>query len=225
MSTPTLSTPLRRRPRLTLRARVLLWRCRWLVVAICLGLAISTVVERVSPADTRPVAVAAHGLELGAVLAAADVRIAALPRDLVPDGAVATADGLVGARLAVGVPSGLPLVESVLVEEFTAAPGGTVIAPVRFADAAVAALLRPGMRVDVAASGELGSAARRVATDALVLALQSAADDDAGGDDGLFGSTGPSAADAPVLLAVTPDEALALSGVLGQESLSAVIVG
>ncbi len=194
-------------------------------MAVCLGLAVSTVVERMSPADTRPVAVAARGLELGAVLSAADVRIAALPRDVVPEGAVATADGLLGARLAVAVPTGLPLVTSVLVEEFTAAPSGTVIAPVRFADAAVAALLRPGMRVDVAASGELGSAARRVATGALVLALQSTADDDPGGGSGLFGSSGPSASDAPVLLAVTPDEALALSGVLGQESLSAVIVG
>ncbi len=223
------SAPPRRRPRLALHTRVLLWRCRWLVVAACLGLAVATAVERMSPADTRPVVVAARELGLGAVLTTADVTVSELPHDAIPAGAAATAEELVGGRLAVGVPAGLPLVESLLVAELTAAPSGTVIAPVRFSDAAVAALLRPGMRIDVAAAGELGAPARRVATGALVLAQQPAEADDAttgaSGGSGLFGTSGPAAPDSPVLLAVTPDEALALGGVLGQESLSAVIVG
>jgi hypothetical protein len=99
---------------------------------------------------------------------------------------------------------------------------------VRFADTGVAAVLRPGMRVDVVAAAVLdGAEPVRLARDAVVLAQPGAsAPDDPEGAGGLFGGgeTG-SGEPAPVLLAVTPDESVELGGATGSRALGAVIVG
>ncbi len=94
-----------------------------------------------------------------------------------------------------------------------------VAAPLRLADAAVAALLHPGARIDVLAVAEsptgpadaTGAPASVVATAVRVLSVP-AADPGAGG-----GSL--------VVLAVTPDQALALIGAQASGRLAVTLVG
>lgn len=223
------------------RLRLLGWRTRRPLAALCAGLAVLVAVGLLRPADppTVRVPVAARDLALGAVLAARDVRVAELPRALVPAAvagaagpagtggppADAPADALVGRRLAVPVPVGFPLVAELFVADAATGPPGTVVVPVRFADAGVAAVLAPGMRVDVvAAAPHDGDDATRLARSAVVLAPRGGAADTAGSGGGLLGG-GPSASESPpVLLAVDPEESVALSGATASRVLSAVIV-
>ena len=203
------------------------------MAAAALGLATAQVVAALSPPTpwTVPVVVADHDLAPGDPLAAGDVAVVDLPGALVPRGTHRDADGVVGHALVVGVPAGLPLVDELLAGSglAQAGPEGTVIAPIRLADPAVAALLRPGDRIDLLASA--GSAdgepsTRTVATRALVLPDPSPV---ATGNDGagvgalITGGQGGATAQLTVV-AVTPAEAAALAGSTGWAALSAVLV-
>ena len=224
----------RRPPRSTcgLRWRLFLWRVRFPVAAALLGIATAQIVAelRPTPPPTVPVVVAALDLPPGAVIAAADVRVAAMPTTLVPGGSHVRADEVVGRALVVGAPVGLPIVGELLAgERFTAAgPPGTVVAPVRLADPAVAALLRPGDRIDLLATAGTASGeptARHLADRALVLPdPRPVTEQDAGAVGGLLGGGTEVTVGALTLVAVTPVEAAALAGSLGWASLSAVIV-
>lgn len=212
------------------RLRLIAWRARRPLAALCAGLAALVAVDLARPAElpTAHVLVAARDLPLGAELTDDDVRLDAVPVTLLPAGLGAPEDVL-GRRLAVPVPAGLPVVPELLVDDATAGPPGTVVVPVRFADAGVAAVLRPGMRVDVVAAAVLdGADPVRLARDAVVLArpgggAADAAPDAAGA--GLFGGAESAAESAPVLLAVTPEESVELGGATGSRVLGAVIVG
>ncbi|HEY0186904.1 MAG TPA: SAF domain-containing protein [Cellulomonas sp.] len=257
--------------------RVVLWRLRLPLAALCAGLAVTAVVARLTPAApaTVRVAVAARTLAAGTVLAAGDIAVRDVPVALVPtalvpsallptaqqpatgptaSGAVSDApepqpiDDLVGGRLAVDAPAGLPLVPGLLVDAAAEPPPGTVVVPVRFADPALTALLAPGTRVDVVVSSAVdGVPPEQVARSAVVLARTGSAATGAGptaadgagsgigsgaGSGSADGTTDGSGAgsadgtdDGPVLLAVTPDEAVALSGAAASGVLSAVLVG
>lgn len=215
------------------RLRILAWRARRPLAALCAGLAAVVAVGLVRPADppTARVPVAARDLALGAVVAAGDVTVAEVPVAMLPAAVLdaapdAVADDLVGRRLAVPVPAGLPLVGELLVDEAGTGPPGTVVVPVRFADAGVADVLRPGMRVDVVAAAlHDGDDALRLAEAAIVLAQQGGTDEASGSGGGLLGGGASTAESAPVLLAVAPDESVALSGAASARALSAVIVG
>lgn len=152
---------------------------------------------------TTPVVVAAADLPAGAVLTADDLGTAAWPPDLVPSGAAVDAAALDGRVLAAPVRRGEPLTDARVVGPglWSRVPLGEVAVPVRLADLAVAALLRPGDRVDVLATVE-GSGTEVVASRALVLAVP-------GPDEA---TAGLSAAGAGLLvLAVPPDVAGALA--------------
>lgn len=209
-----LSGPTRR------RLRVLAWRSRHPLAALCAGLAALLVVGQVRPPPppTRTVAVAARDLAVGTVLRAADVALRAVPPDLVPGtGPPPVPDALEGRRLAVAVPAGLVLVPELLVDDAISPPAGTVVVPVRFADAGAAAVLRAGTRVDVvAAPHHEGGPPEQLAHAALVLPAPPSADGGREVDPG---------AEGPVLLAVTPDEAVLLSGSTPARALAPVIVG
>lgn len=224
------------------RLRLIGWRARRPLAALCVGLAALVAVGLVRPADppTARVPVAARHLALGAVLAAGDVRLAEVPLALVPTGLRAgardagspptatgtDADALTGRRLAVAVPAGLPLVPGLFVADAATGPPGTVVVPVRFADAGVADVLTPGMRVDVVAAAlHDGDDATRLARDAVVLARPGDGDPAAGSGGGLLGAGSAASESAPVLLAVAPEDSVALSGAAASRVLSAVIVG
>ncbi|WP_258724100.1 SAF domain-containing protein [Cellulomonas sp. NS3] len=226
-------TPARTAPRPLVRVRLLLWRARFPVAALLLGCACAVVVSAVRPAPppTAPVLVLDRALAAGEHVAPDDVRTVRLPVDLVPDGSLHVADELPDATLAVpGIP-GLPVVPSLFTQASVHGPPGTVVAPVRFADPGVAAMLTPGVVVDVLGGADdldgTPGAGRVLARGALVLA--GPADADAGGSSGteplgggLLGGGGGDAEHSPlVLLAVTPEESVALTGSSG---LSAVFV-
>lgn len=210
-----------------LALRVLAWRLRPALLAVGL-VALCTVAARLAappPPPSAPVVVARADLAPGHVLAAEDLRTVRLPARLAPPAAVADPDALVGARVAVPVPVGLPVVEAHLARSRFARqpPPGTVAVPVQPADDAVADLLRPGDRVDLVTAGDAwgGEAPRVLARAALVLDVV-VADDDAAA--GLLGAAGGGPSGAPVLVvAVSPGEGHALAAA-GGGHIGAVLV-
>lgn len=212
--------------------RLLLWRARIPVAALLLGCACALVVSAVRPAPppTAPVLVLDRAVAAGEHLAATDVRTVRLPLGLVPDGSLRGADELPDATLAVPGTAGLPVVPGLFTRASVHGPPGTVVAPVRFADPGVAAMLTPGVVVDVLGGADhldaTPGAGRVLARGALVLAGPADADgagasgaDTLGG--GLLGGGADAARSPLVLLAVSPEESVALSGSSG---LSAVFV-
>jgi Flp pilus assembly protein CpaB len=126
-----------------------------------------------SPADpTAPVVVAAADLPGGTTVGAADLTVAALPVDEVPEGSMQVPEQVAGRVLAAPVRRGEPVTDVRVV-----APGllegypGLVAAPVRVADAAVVALLEVGDRVDLVATRPDSASATVVVSDAPVVAL------------------------------------------------------
>jgi pilus assembly protein CpaB len=122
------------------------------------------------PVDVQ-VVVAATDLAAGAVLTAADLGVASLPATAAPDGVVTEVGRLTGEVLAGPLRRGEPVTDVRVVGPglWSRVPPGQVAAPVRLADLAVAALLRPGDRVDVLAAPSDAGAAEVVAAGALVL--------------------------------------------------------
>lgn len=212
--------------------RAELWRHRFAVAAALLGLATALVVDRLTPTPERtlPVVVSAADLPAGAELTPAHLRTVRLPAVAVTDGTPGDPDAVVGRTLAVTVPAGTVIVGPLLVDDTATGPPGTVVAGVRLAEPALAAVLSPGMHVDLLApvpTVDLGpdvsaAAAATLAVRALVLPHPGATPRSSGllpgspGDGG-----GPSDL---VLVAVTPDEAARLANVSGRGSVSAVVV-
>jgi len=211
--------------------RLWLWRARVpLTVLAALVFAVVVVhAVRPAPEPRSTVLVAATALDAGTVLEAGDVRAVQWPQRLVPastveGGAGGGADALqvVGRSLAIAVPEGLPLVDGVLASEewWTAAPEGSVAAPVRLPDPELAGLVRAGDRVDLYGTPLEGGEAEALARRALVLAGPGR---DPGGDGGLLGGAAP-AASSLILVAVTSAEAKVLAAHSASAVISAVLV-
>ncbi|TFV62022.1 Flp pilus assembly protein CpaB [Geodermatophilus sp. DF01-2] len=159
------------------------------VLAALLAVAALVLALRPAPAPARapatvPVVVAVVDLAPGAVLTEDDLTVARYPPALRPGGTAEDPEALVGRVLAGGVRSGEPVTDAGLVGAGLTAQldAGQVAAPVRPADLAVSALVRPGDRVDVLATPPGAERAEVVAAGALVLAAPGP--DDAG--DGLL---------------------------------------
>jgi pilus assembly protein CpaB len=181
------------------RSPVHLFRQLAAAVLACLALVLAL---RAPPSTTGPdaeptvpVAVAATDLAAGEVLAAADLTTVRLPPDAAPAGTAATPDELTGQVLAAPVRSGEAVTDVRVVGPrlWSRVPEGTVAAPVRLADLAVATLLRAGDRVDVlGTAGDAGGGepvVQVVADDALVLSSPAADDEqrrEAGDGSGLL---------------------------------------
>lgn len=219
--TTTARTPSPRARRFARRLRVHLWRRRHLLAAAALGLAAVLAVHEIRPAPppTEPAVVLSAPRPAGALLGPTDLVIRPVPDGFLPSGALRDPLDALGARLAVGLPAGFPLVDGVLVGPrlASAAPPGSVVVPLRLADPDVAALLDAGDRVDILQAPPDGGAARLVARNLLVMArtTPSAARTDL-----------VAAADAPLLLvAATREVATLLVGAGAWDPISAVLVG
>ncbi len=211
-------------PPRALRLRGTLWRVRFLVAAVCLGAAAGVVVQalRPAPAPTVAVVVLARDVAAGTTLTAADVALARLPPDVVPAGAFTDPGPTVGRATAVDLPAHQVLGATLLVEPGLGAPVGAVVAAVRLDDPAVAGLLVPGLHVDLVAARPEGGDGTTVARRALVLPLPDGATHEPGG---LLGGAGTGTDDgAPVLVAVTPTEAVAIAQASASSRLVAVVV-
>jgi pilus assembly protein CpaB len=163
-----------------------------------------------APAGVRVVA-AARDLAAGTALAPADLRVIELPPGLAPTGGIGAANDAVGRVLAAPLRRGEPLTDVRIAgaELLTADGAGLVAVPVRVADAASAALVTAGDRVDVLAAGSAAGAppaARVVAPDAEVLAVPTAVQDDGDG--------------ALIVVATTPRVAAALAAAAVSSRLS-----
>jgi Flp pilus assembly protein CpaB len=123
------------------------------------------------PEPTVLVVVAAHDLPAGARVTDADLESAEFRPGTEPDGLVADPTGRV---LASSLRRGEAVTDARLVGP-TLVDGlpGLVATPVRIPDAAIAALLHVGDRVDVLAADPQGGLTREVAEAALVLAVPS----------------------------------------------------
>lgn len=216
-------------PSLLLGLRVLAWRLRRAAAAVLVVLAACLVARQAAPPppDTTDVVVAAADLTAGQVLAREDLRTVRLPSDLVPVGAVGKVAALEGRSAVVDVPAGLPLVNGVLdADRFgISAPVGTVAVPIRLADAAVAALLRPGDRIDLVAPGDASPDPGDPAAAPTVLAraavVLEVSHEEPAGDGGLLG--GRATSDPLVVVAVAVEEGHQLASAVGG-SLGAVLV-
>lgn len=141
------------------------------LAAILVGVAVASGVHAATapPPRTVPVLTAARDLPAGTTLAEADLVRTAFAPGSVPAGAVRTA---VGRTLASPLARGEPVTGVRLVgpDLATSDPDRTAL-PVRLPDAAMAALLEPGDRIDLIATDPQGSGTDVVAADALVLAV------------------------------------------------------
>ncbi|MEV0952681.1 SAF domain-containing protein [Promicromonospora sp. NPDC050249] len=211
------------------RARRILWRWRFALAAALFGLAASVTVHllRPPPPPTIDVAVTARPVTAGTALTRDDVVMRSVAADLAPPGALHTVRSLLGRATVVGLPAGAPLHATLVSDDgvSAAAPYGTVVVPVRLSDDAVAALLRPGDRIDLLAGTTSGSepdgAPRYLARGALVLPVPAGREPEAAG--GLLGPA--SEGDRPVtLVAVVPEDAPQLSAASGWGAVTAVLV-
>lgn len=159
-------------------------RRRWLLAAGLAAAAVATGLPALAPtpAATTRVLAAARDLSAGTALRAEDLTPVDLPGAAVPDGALTSSASLAGRLLAAPVRRGEPLTDVRVVGPGLLAAVGDrdlVAVPVRLADPAAGALLRPGDRVDVLAAAPDGTSgsADVVASGSPVLAVPSPAGD------------------------------------------------
>ncbi|MGX5359868.1 SAF domain-containing protein [Kocuria sp. KH4] len=145
--------PVRRRYPLSLHLRSALSRRRRLAAAVLVSLALALVVLRLGPprAGTVPVVTAAETLPAGTVLAPEQLAVAAYPRGLVPEGALADPAELAGRTLAGAADAGQPLTGAAVVGPglLTGRPAGATAVTLRIDDPAVLQHVRAGDHVDV----------------------------------------------------------------------------
>jgi pilus assembly protein CpaB len=163
-------------PRALLRAAA---RHRVLLSAGLAAAAVASGLSAVAPPQPPTVAVltAARDLAAGAVLGPDDLVAAAVPRGLVPEGALTDLATAAGRLVAGPVRRGEPLTDVRLLGAGLLPPGDRVAVPVRLAEPASGALVRAGDTVDVlSAAPEGGPAAQVVASSLDVLAVPDLSD-------------------------------------------------
>lgn len=228
-----------RRARRRHRTRTLLWRWRVPVACAALGTAASLVVGAVRPPPepSRPALVLTRDAPAGESLDRS-VAVVRLPEGVGPSCALTDARAVAGDSLVVALPAGTVLCATLLASSSptAVAPEGTVVVPVTLSDPHVAAALSPGDHVNLVASGGAAGttgatdgattaaegAARVVARRALVLPGGTPARTSTGGL--LGGAPSPQDGVTTVLVAVDPDEGVALVAASASGYVGAVIV-
>ncbi|MER2134415.1 MAG: SAF domain-containing protein [Arthrobacter sp.] len=142
------------------KLRRFLIRRRRLLAGLAIAAAAGITVQALLPAGsatTASVAVA-HDLPAGHLLTPQDLLLVRLPPEAVPPGALTEAEAVAGEVLAVPMLGGTVVSQTVLAGDgmLAGAPAGTAAVPLRPADPATAALLSPGVRVDVVVVPEEG---------------------------------------------------------------------
>jgi len=131
--------------------RALRWHRRG-AAAVALLVAVLAGLGAVSSfsASGVPLVVAAGDLSPGAVLQATDLTVVTAPPELVPSGAFASPDELVGRPLSVGLTQGTAITTAALTEDgLVDHDAAEVLVPIRVHDADVATLLRVGDRLTI----------------------------------------------------------------------------
>lgn len=213
--------------------RALVWRSRWaiwaLFAAVLVRIALPGIVSAAGGGER--VVVLARDVKAGVQLTPADLRLANVPANVSPDGALTSLDASVGALPQADLPAGLVLDQSLLGEGRPLAdlPSGQVAVAVRLSDAGLAAMLSAGDRIDVMASpggGASGSIApaQRLAESALILEVPGRAVATGGGLGSALTPVSADDQDGLLLVAVTPDEAALIGGASSWAVITAVLV-
>ncbi|MYM19968.1 hypothetical protein GSY69_08305 [Brevibacterium sp. 5221] len=168
---------------------------RRIAAALCLGAAVALIAWLAIPRQAgTAVAVAAHDIASGTQLAAGDVEVRRYPAELVPTGAHASAQDLVGSTAGGALGAGSPITDAgLLAPGAQPAAAGEVLVPVSVADEAAASVLRPGHHVRIYSTAEQKGTAD-------------------GGSDALPGASDGALVDDAVVAAVKRDAGSALAG-------------
>jgi pilus assembly protein CpaB len=142
-------------------SRAVSWHRRKLAVVAALAAALTGVTAAMPPSPpTVAVVRASSRLDGGLVLSRDDVTLTRFPRELAPADALTSVEAALGRTIRAPVSQGQLLTELSVVSPGKSARSGRVVAPLRLADADLAALLEVGDAVDVvAADGEASRAA------------------------------------------------------------------
>jgi Flp pilus assembly protein CpaB len=168
---------------------------------------------RPPPGPTVTVLVAARDLPFGAVLADHDLVPRTYPAGLAPAG---SAPDALGRTLAAPVRAGEPVTDVRLVgPSVLDGYPGRVAVPVRITDAAAAALLRPGDRVDLVAADPRRGTASYVAVGVPVIAIPAPDSAQATGSAALTGRL--------VVVAAAPSDVDRIEGAAATDLLSVVL--
>jgi len=211
-------TPARPRsipPRRPLRSlgRAASWHRRKLAVLAAL-FAVLTGLAAAAPdgPPTLTVVRARSQLAGGIRVAAGDVEVARVAVADVPRGALTDLAEVVGQTLAAPAAEGQIITALALASARSAITRGRVLAPLRLADADLAALIRPGDQVDVIAADAQAEQADVVARAVRIVTVPQARDPAAGGDpEGTL-----------VLVEVDPDTATVLARAAASATLTVV---
>lgn len=205
-------TSARRRP-LQALARAASWHRRKLSVVAAIA-AVLTGISAAAPEGPAMITVvmARDQLAGGTVLSASDLRADPVVAADVPEGVVTDPDELLGKTLAAPVARNQMLTLLATTTARGTVRPGHVIAPLRLADAAQAALLQPGDVVDVLAANSEAEQAAVIAAGARVVTVPEVQQDRAG----------PGADDALVLLDVDGQTATALAQAAAAATLSII---
>jgi pilus assembly protein CpaB len=162
-------------------ARAASWHRRKLAVLAALA-AVLTGISAAAPDGPAMITVVKARSQLpgGTVVSAADLVLDRVAASDIPEGALTDPDALIGKTLAAPVAENqilTPLTASVV---RTSVSPGHVIAPLRLADTALRALIRPGDVVDVIAAYTQAEQAVVVAAGARVVTIPDLPDDRAG---------------------------------------------
>lgn len=194
--------------------RAVSWHRRKLAVLATVG-AVLTGITAVAPDGPPSIAVvrATTGLAGGATVTSSAVELDRVPEAAVPEDALTDPGSVIGRTLLGPVSEGTVLTALDLISA-RAASAGRVVAPLRLADADVAALIRPGDLVDVLAAEPEAGAAVVVARGVRVLTVPEHADSSEL-------SAGADVEGALLLVEVTPEAAtrLAQAAVAAQISI------
>ncbi|MFF0815977.1 SAF domain-containing protein [Rhodococcus sp. NPDC003318] len=166
-------TPVERLARLTRPDWVHTAAARRVAAGVLCVLALILAVRGDPDSDQVAIVTAARDLAPGSAVTEADVRLATVAADTVPDGSLRTVDDAIGHTLAGPARSGEPLTDvRLLGPRLAAATAGADarIVPLRIDDTEIAGLLRAGDRVDIlTVDVEESTQPRLLASDAAVV--------------------------------------------------------
>ena len=152
--------------------RAFTWHRRWFA-AILAALAVAAGLNVLSARASGAVAVVVTTVAVpaGTRLSADQLTLTWLAADAVPDGAITTTAGAVGAEAVVSLPPRTALSPSLLLSDRPAVASGKVALPIRFSDASLAGVLSVGCHLDVLGPDATGHGFSVIAGDVRVIAL------------------------------------------------------
>lgn len=182
--------------------RAFRWHRRWFA-AIFAAIAVLAGLNAINAnaGGLREVVVAARQLNGGLTLSEGDLRLARLPDQAIPAGALTDPTELIGRTITATLPERRVLVEADLLGGVDGLRPGHLALPVQFGGAPATALLRTGVRIDVLGPQAGSGGYRAVASNVRVITVVAEA-----ASSGPFGG-GESG---PVLLEVDAEQAAAI---------------